>query len=232
MRIRSSTQTNQGLTLIEAIVVLCVIALFAMVIVPTYLTPHHYRSRIGCTNNLKQTALAFKIWAGDNNDRFPMQVSVTNGGAMEATAAGDALKAFQQMSNELSTPKVIICPNDFLRHFAATNFTTDLTNKVSYFIGADATDANPQMILAGDNDLLFNQSPVHPGIISVTVSSQLEWNADRHGGMADQGWFKKPKKIAAGNIALTDGSVQSCYNIGLSNYLSQTGLTTNRLLIP
>ena len=54
----------------------------------------------------------------------------------------------------------------------------------------------------------------------------------RHGNITDQGWFKRPKKIGVGNLALTDGSVQEANNITLPNYVSETGLGTNRLVIP
>ena len=31
--------------------------------------------RINCVNNLKQDGLAFRIWEGDNGDKYPMAVS-------------------------------------------------------------------------------------------------------------------------------------------------------------
>ena len=40
-------------------------------------------SRISCWSNLRQVNIAFQIWAEDNKNRYPMAVSVTNGGAME-----------------------------------------------------------------------------------------------------------------------------------------------------
>ncbi|HSY19766.1 MAG TPA: prepilin-type N-terminal cleavage/methylation domain-containing protein [Candidatus Acidoferrales bacterium] len=233
MRIRFSRQTNQGLTLIEAVVVIFILAFIAMLLVPALLAPrYNYGPRLRCTNNLKQTALAIKVWAGDHNDKYPMAVSVTNGGAMELMETPDAWKIFQMMSNELGTPKVIYCPADLAHGTCATNFTDDLKNKISYFIGADATDANPQTLLSGDDNFLLNQSPVHPGLVTVTSPAQLEWDGDRHGSVTDQGWFNKPKKLGSGNIALTDGSVQGVTPIGLTNLVYNTGLATNRLVIP
>jgi len=233
MKLRRSRQTNQGLTLIEAVVVIFVIAIFAMVLVPAFLAPNRHEHRISCTNNLKQTALAYKVWAGDHNDKYPMAVSVTNGGAMELMETPDAWKVFQVMSNELGTPKVIYCPADLAHGDCATNFTDDLKNKISYFIGVDAMDTSPQMLLSGDDNFLLNQSLVHPGLVNVTSPAQLEWDGDRHGsGVTGQGWFNKPKKHGVGNLALTDGSVQGATSPGLTNLVYQTGLATNRLVIP
>ena len=69
-------------------------------------------------------------------------------------------RVFQVMSNELSTPKVLICPADSFHSVAATNFGTagqgfgdfDLA-KVSFFIGDDAVDSDPQMVLFGDQNI-------------------------------------------------------------------------------
>jgi competence protein ComGC len=232
MRIRSSRQTNQGLTLVEAVVVVSVIAIFAMVLVPAHFTRHSNRHYINCTSNLKELGLDMKIWAGDNNDRFPMQVSVTNGGAMESVSTPDAWKIFQVMSNELSTPKVILCPEDSLRRHAATNFTDDLKNKISYFIGTTATSADPQMLLSGDDNFLLNQSPVKPGLMNMASTDTLGWDETRHGEVTKQGWFMKDTKAVSGNIVLTDGSVQSVTSSGLTNALQQTSLATNHLVIP
>jgi hypothetical protein len=46
----------------------------------------HKRQKIRCVNDLKQVGIAFRLWEGDNNDKYPMAVSVTNGGAMELIA--------------------------------------------------------------------------------------------------------------------------------------------------
>jgi hypothetical protein len=68
--------------------------------------------RITCTNNLKQVGLGFRIWAAEHQDKIPTQISITNGGAMEAILTGNVAAAFQVMSNELSTPKILFCPTD------------------------------------------------------------------------------------------------------------------------
>ena len=82
MRIQRATNQIKGLTLIEVLVVIAVIVLLAAMFLPA-LPSHHRPSRINCSNNLKQIGLSYRIWAGDNGDKFPMEVSVTNGGTME-----------------------------------------------------------------------------------------------------------------------------------------------------
>src|SRR5205085_8808294 len=103
------------------------IALLAAIFLPALAKSKARSSRLGCTNCLKQIGLAFRSWSLDNNDQFPMRVSVTNGGTMELVASGVVYPHFQVMSNELSTPKILLCPNDEKRSYA-TNFAVDLTD--------------------------------------------------------------------------------------------------------
>jgi len=231
MKLRHHLRTNLGMTLVEVVLVVSILAFFAMLLVPMLARPRGCSWTYSCNNNLKQTALAYKVWAGDNNDKFPMQVSVTNGGTLELMNTLDAWKTFQVMSNELSTPKIIRCPEDST-HDYATNFDDNLKNKISYFIAASATDADPQMLLSGDDNFLLNQKTVQTGPLDMTSTDTLEWDGSRHGSVSGQGWFNQPKKHGAGNIALTDGSVQGFTSSGLTNAFPQAFLATNRLFIP
>jgi competence protein ComGC len=90
------------------LLIIAVVVGLVFVILPQLAKRRAKTSRIGCTNNLKQIALSFRIWAGDNNDEFPMNVSVTNGGAMELALRGSIYESFLVMSNELSTPKILV----------------------------------------------------------------------------------------------------------------------------
>ncbi len=88
-----------------------------------------------------------------------MQVSVTNGGTMEMVDSGKTFMHFAAISNELSTPKVLVCPADRTRKRAA-DFCADLDNaKISYFVGVDANSTLlSQMFLSGDFNIT-NERP-------------------------------------------------------------------------
>jgi len=231
MKLQPTTRGGKGFTLIELLVVICVVAV-VVVLLPA-LTQHQRQERdlSSCVNNLKQIGLAFRIWEGDNGDKYPMQVSVTNGGAMELAVAGDVAGIFRVMSNELSTPKILVCPQDTRRHFA-TNFTTDLNHQtISYFVGLDTEDKYPQMILSGDDNLEVNGVRVRPGILNLLTNVPAEWTEnERHG--YPQHWSFRNQHLRIGNIGLADGSVQensvSIFNSALAN----TGTATNRLVFP
>src|SRR5205814_611188 len=123
--------------------------------------------RIQCVNNIRQSGLSFRVWEGDQQDRYPMAVSSTEGGAREfvyysgiagAPPGGyNAWKVFQCMSNELNTPKVCYCPaapaSGPGTKTQATYFQTFGAGTSSYFVNGDANEADPQMILYGDMNI-------------------------------------------------------------------------------
>jgi|SRR5881394_885400 len=83
---------------------------------------------MACINNLKQIGLAARIWATDNNDIFPAGWLV--------------------MTNELSTPKILICPSDKGRT-AAQNWASLSAANLSYeYLNPNGSETNPYVILA------------------------------------------------------------------------------------
>jgi len=110
--------------------------------------------RINCVNNLKQVGLGFKLWSGDHQD-FPFNVSTNQGGTLELCSLGsdgfdmNAVLHFQVLSNELSTPVILVCPADASRQ-RAVNFQTLQSANVSYELhsGTNLNETNPQAVLA------------------------------------------------------------------------------------
>ena len=210
---------QRAMTLLELLVVLAVIAVLAALILPSVLRPPHDGSmHIQCVNNLKQEALAFRIWEGDNNDKYPMAVSRTNGGAMEFTSGPNVFRHFQVMSNELSTPKVLICPQETDKvRFVATNFDYFSNSNISYFVGLDAAETNPAMILSGDHNITNGTAPGN-GLLVLITNRPAGWTTEVH------------HKV--GNVCLADGSVWQDSATGLQDRIAHTGVATNRLLMP
>ena len=204
------------MTLTEVIVAVFVVLLLAVVLLPVAAYRKPKSNRINCVNNLKEVGLACKIWEGDNNDKYPAQISVLTGGAMELAATGNVVALFQCMSNQLSTPKILYCYNDASRQ-PATHFTVGFTAKnISYFAGLDADDHYPQTILAGDANLAVNDQPVPSGVVNLGTNI-FTWTKDRH--------------QFGGNIVLSDGSAAQVYHIGYTQ-ASGAVIKTNRLAIP
>lgn len=217
---REKEKVNDGFTFIEliAVIVIGMFLVLVFMLLPALRPPQGRSARIGCVNNLKQVGLGFRQWSLDNNDKFPMQVSVVNGGTMELLSKGAVYPHFQVMSNELNTPRVLICPCDNKRNYA-TNFTTGFADtNVSYFIGADADQTNALLFLTGDDSLLAAGKPFKPGLAVVSTNTVLWWTKTRH--------------EKHGNVALADGSVQTYSNSRLREALVAAGQATNRFLFP
>jgi len=133
---------KKAFTLIELLVVIAIIAILAAMLLPALAAAKKKAQKISCVNNLKQVGLAFRVWGGDNGDRYPMAIGFATGGASEnvrhgTTAAGklNPIQPFMVMSNELSTPKVTYCPSDSYQPIAPTVF--------NYVIGTAPVNYNP-----------------------------------------------------------------------------------------
>src|SRR4051812_19271829 len=98
------------------------------------------------------------------------------------------------MSNELSTPKVTICPADSFHTQAGTNFGNagvgvpagDFgNNRVSFFIGADAGETDPQMVLFGDMNIGTHAAAGSPASARFTTAQVISPAAIAN---ANNGW--------------------------------------------
>ncbi|MGA2247849.1 MAG: type II secretion system protein [Verrucomicrobiota bacterium] len=224
MKPRLLPRSEAALTLFEVGVVIAILVVLPAVLLPTLAATKRKSSRVFCTNNLKQIGLAYRIWAGDNNDTYPMGVPVTNGGSMELVATGNVVQTFQVMSNELSTVRILICDGDSdhagdVNRTYATNFYALSNSNVSYFVGVGViSDANPPMILSGDSDFESGGRPPKTGLLSLGTNDPVAWQPLWHG--------------RSGNLGFNDGSVQTVNASGLHRYLVNGGFATNRLAIP
>jgi type II secretory pathway pseudopilin PulG len=217
-RIRSIARFN-AFTLIELLILIGIFLLVACVLLPSLAYQRRHAKIRACVKNLKQVGVAFRTWTLDGGDSYPAEVDVKRGGAREELAMGHVFFNFLVMSNELSTPKILVCPADDGKTVAA-NFNSNFNDaNVSYFVGADAKDTFPQMFLSGDRNLAFENNPPPPGIFVWTSNrSALSWTKAIHN--------------TCGNVGLADGSVQFFDSRKLAAAAADQCCETNRLAIP
>ena len=94
-----SRRVQGGLTLIEVLLVIAIVAVISSILLPRLIKAKAKHAPIGCENRLKQIGLSFQLWALDNGNKFPMQVSVTNSGTMELISSGNVFVNFLVLSN-------------------------------------------------------------------------------------------------------------------------------------
>jgi prepilin-type processing-associated H-X9-DG protein len=217
MKSTSRHFTQTGFTFVALLVILAVLALLAAMLLPALAAAKNKSKRIQCVNNLKECGLAFRIWEGDHNDEYPMEMPMAKGGTKEFVTGVDTFRHFQVMSNELSTPKILICPADTCT--VADNFAILKNQNVSYFVSLDASETLSQMFLDGDRNLTNDDQPEN-GILKLVPGQRLSWTSSIH--------------VNQGNVGLADGSVQQLSDSGLDRALQNSGAQTNiwRISLP
>src|ERR1035437_3261194 len=245
---RNMRKREKAFTLLDLLVVIAVIPMLAASLLPALAYGKPKVRLVGCSNNLKQVGRAGRAWAADHNGNMPMTVAQATGGDAEdlgnrvlgpdQTTSQGVSKMFLCMSNELSTPKILFCPAEYENAYrqAAANFagvaapgavpyTNDLN--VSYFIGVDANETHPQMLLAGDHNMGGDFNPPTTAFCSAPTTYSpgyaiwlgTNWLSDK--GPA----FMANQHDQEGNVAFADGSVQ-CFNRSQFQYaLRNTGDT-------
>lgn len=98
MKTLSAKAKISGLTLIELLLVICVIAVLAALLLP--FNDAHNRARIiNCQNNLKGIDESFVAWSQKHDGKLPMQVSSNEGGTLDFIQSGNVSIHFLALTN-------------------------------------------------------------------------------------------------------------------------------------
>jgi len=224
----------------EILFVVGVLALGALLILPELAKTTQRAAGTSCVNQLKSTGVAFRLYANDVDGKNPFQLlaeRATNGssaspfGSFDPTNGDDLWRIFQEAGNELSSPKILICPKDTrvaASNFAETNissnsfaYATHRLNALSYWFAPETRVDRPDLLVLGDRNLYRAGTLLDGGQRLGATSSEtkpLEWGSEMH--------------RRTGNIAFSDGSVGQLRSDGLRGALAKSTDTNNVVWLP
>ena len=145
-----SASEKTAFTRLELVMVLATTGLLAGLALPLLGSTKSRSDQVSCLSNLRQIGHAFHLWANEHGDKNPWWTAIRDGGSYVspgeilppgwAPARNNAYFQMAFISNELRTPKILVCPADPRKAIADTftdfyNGPTYKNNAVSYFIG-------------------------------------------------------------------------------------------------
>lgn len=211
---------DSGLTLIELVVVIAVVAILIALLLPAKI--HSGRQILApCMNNQRHIAIAMTMFQDDHNGKYPWQVSVTNGGSMEFVSSNQAFLHYRVLSNYFGKEtRCFVCPADKNRH-PAIDYTGFSNTNISYFLNIDVV-TNLHSILIGDRYLEVNGKPVKSGMFVQSTNTAMNWSAGFHS------FGSEPRGV----FLFGDSHIELVPAGKLNFYLQLQPLATNRFCFP
>ena len=249
---KNITQKKIGaFTLIELLVVIAIIGILASMLLPALGKAKAKANRIKCVNNQKQIGTAYRVFASDNGDLYPLSAtgnaylvqSATPGATQVNASAAAAWQVYQAMWNELQSPKTLLCPSDRARSTSSrctdfnalagapgTSSTASLGNggaqnlACSYGNGTAADESRPLGILLVDRNIA-NVGTAGASIATATIFSAGRQTLSSATGAAGSAVWVLNGGLheLQGNLAYADGSVQQATANVLQSSLNNAG---------
>lgn len=202
---------SAGFTRIDLAAATVAVALLCSLAVPLLGTTRSDSERAGCMNNLRRIGTAVRLWAGNHEDRVPWLTPLAEGGSLlPSPKALNAYEEWATLTNELVTPRRLVCPADVDAKiadewFGPKGFLTNPNygpNALSYLVGLHALPDRPRALISADLNVSGSTWPAACGVVGANnaralrltpVDPNISWTSRVHAQI--------------GHLLLNDGSV-------------------------
>ena len=186
----------QAWTRLEVLAIGAGMAVLAAMILPRLTRTKQGSEGLECRNNLKNVGLAHQVFAFDNARHFPMSLPVAEGGSRDwlVQDVPQLWRHFLVLSNELSTPRILHCPQDPQRQRAA-RFTVapqaptepifNGDSFLSYFLALEAQPGDPVSVLSGDRNVSLLRFGLGSGRNRLPAQAQPGFTPELHQGFGN-----------------------------------------------
>jgi hypothetical protein len=211
-------KTNPGLTLTEVLALVAVLAVVGFLLLPSLGSPKCHRPKASaCLSNLKQTSLGAWLFANDHDGKFPWEMPLSRHGTRELSGSPEVFRHFISMTNELNTPKILICPTDRQRK-ALEIFSGFSNSNLSYFLNLAAEASTNEAVIPMFGDRNVTGGSLSNGFLRTFSSiKEIGWTKELHEGF--------------GHFGMADGSAMRASPNELDEFAS-TSRESIRLAIP
>jgi type II secretory pathway pseudopilin PulG len=198
---------QRAFTRVELVAVVAVIGMLAVLAAPALSLHRADSERAVCFNNLRSLGRGVQAWAGDHNGQPPWWVPMADGGLRPAggTRAGAIFFDYCWMSNELVTPKILVCPSDpgkkRARDFGQLFQPGFRAQALSYPVSLHASGDAPGSWLSGDGNIRL-ESGGSPCGTRITGLNFISPNS------ITSAWTNGALHGLQGHILLMDGTVE------------------------
>jgi hypothetical protein len=184
--------------------------------------------RVACLNNLRMIGQAFQAWGNDHGGETPWWVPPPQGN-YNKPLFGETWYQFSWISNQLGSPKILVCPTDWNRRIA-TNWgmsteggflhSSYRNNGLSYLVGLEARADRPTVVLSGDSNLRYD------GKYFCSLGLANCWAINTRPLSPYLAWTNRLHQLS-GNLLLNDGRVLQTTNAGLRAAFANQGFDDN-----